>query len=336
MASNNFFNKLHKSVKEKFSEIEHYALSVYKNITHFVTVDIWNLDLHSIGKVKRRVYQNLKVILVTVKNLGKLRIGLYSVSLSFFTVMSLVPFIAVMFFITGGFGLEKHLQSVLYQTFAGDEQIIDMLIRFANNIIKSGENGIFGAISFLIFIWTIIWLIMNIERAFNDIWEVHKSRNIGRRLLYYLGFLVAAPFIVILFLSVAVFFNNALGNYGVKIWHFRTISAFVQWIAYYVVSVFAFTIVNKTVPYKKVSFRAALNSSLITAFAFVVVQFLYTGTQLMVTRLNAVYGAFAALPLFLVWLNVSWTVVLIGAELARAFQNVELNLQAGNMEADKK
>lgn len=314
-----FFKEIGQVFKERSAALQR----SYKSFMQFITVDIWNLNIKDLSGIKKRFYRHVKVVLVTVKNLGKVRLGLYSVSLSFFSVMALVPFVAVAFFITGGFGMEKHLEYVIYQTFAGDTKIVDMLLNFANNIIKSGQNGIFGGISFLFFVWTIIWLIFNIQRDFNDIWEVKKSRSFARNMLYYIGFLIISPFLIILFLSVMVFLNNALGNYGVKIWHFKTISAFVQWLAYYVTSVLAFTIVNKYIPNIKVSFRAAFNSSVITALAFVIVQFLYTGTQLMVTRLNAVYGAFAAFPLFLVWLNVSWTIVLIGAEIAHAFENVE-------------
>jgi membrane protein len=320
----NIFKGFFKEIGQVFKERTAALQRSYKSFMQFITVDIWNLNIKNVGGAKKRLYRHLKVVLVTVQNLGKVRLGLYSVSLSFFSVMALVPFVAVAFFVTGGFGMEKHLEYVIYQTFAGDTKLVDMLINFANNIIKSGQNGIFGAISFLFFVWTIIWLIFNIQRDFNEIWEVKKPRSFARNLLYYIGFLIISPFLIILFLSVMVFFNNALGNYGVKIWHFKTISAFVQWIAYYVATVLALTVVNKYIPNIKVSFKAAINSSIITAFAFVIVQFLYTGTQLMVTRLNAVYGAFAAFPLFLVWLNVSWTIVLIGAEIAHAFENVDL------------
>lgn len=298
---------------------------IFTDVRKFLAVDIWNINVQSIGRARKSFYNTLKVVILAVKDIAKVRLGLYSVSLTFFTMLALVPFLAVMFFVTGGFGLENHLEYVLMHSFdAIEENILQGIISSANNIVASGRKGLFGAISFLTFIWTIIWLIMNIERSFNVVWNVGRARSIGKRLLYYFGFLLVAPFIVVLFLSVSVFFNNALGNYGVKIWHFRTISAFVQWLSYYIVCVFAFTVVNKYIPNTPVKWKVSLRASVITAFAFVLLQFIYTGTQLVVTRLNAVYGAFAAIPLFLVWLNISWTIILIGAEIAHALQNVHL------------
>ncbi len=307
------------------------ATELFSDVRRFLAVDIWNINVQSIGRARKSFYNTLKVVILTIKDLAKVRLGLYSISLTFFTMLALVPFLAVMFFVTGGFGLGNHLEYVLMHSFdAIDEEILQGIIASANNIVASGRKGIFGAISFLTFIWTIIWLIMNIERSFNVVWNVERARSIGKRLLYYFGFLLVAPFIIVLFLSVSVFFNNALGNYGVKIWHFRTISAFVQWLSYYIVCVFAFTVVNKYIPNTPVGWKVSLRASIITAFAFVLLQFIYTGTQLVVTRLNAVYGAFAAIPLFLVWLNISWTIILIGAEIAHALQNIHMQQETAS------
>lgn len=312
--------------RDFLAAVLHFVRSIefaFAEIRKFLLVDIWNINVQSIGKARQSFYNTLKVVLLTIKNLAKVRLGLYSISLTFFTMLALVPFVAVMFFVTGGFGLEKHLEYVLFNTFdVVDESILQGIVESANNIVSSGKKGLFGAVSFLAFIWTIIWLIMNIERSFNIVWEVKRSRAFGKRLLYYIGFLLTAPFLIVLFLSVTVFVNNALGNYGVKIWHFETISAFVQWISYYIVCVLAFTVVNKYIPNTIVRWKASFRASVITAFAFVLLQFLYTGTQLFVTRLNAVYGVFAAIPLFLIWLNISWTIILVGAEIAHALQNI--------------
>ncbi|MGM9773766.1 MAG: YihY/virulence factor BrkB family protein [Candidatus Egerieousia sp.] len=330
MASTKSYRMRFGAVKGFFRDFKaaalHFARSIaelFVDVRNFLTEDIWNINVQSISKARKSFYNTLKVVILAVKDIAKVRLGLYSISLTFFTMLALVPFLAVMFFVTGGFGLENHLEYVLLHSFeAIDENILQGIITSANNIVASGRKGIFGAISFFAFIWTIIWLIMNIERSFNVIWDVERSRSIGKRFLYYFGFLLVAPFMIILFLSVSVFFNNALGNYGVKIWHFETISAFVQWISYYIVCVLAFTVVNKYIPNTAVKWKASLRASIITAFAFVLLQFLYTGTQLVVTRLNAVYGAFAAIPLFLIWLNISWTIILIGAEIAHALQNI--------------
>lgn len=299
-------------------------VELFTTIKKFFFVDIWNINI----KEQRPLHYYLKVVAHTVginkkgeaAETKKMQIATHAASLSYFSVLALIPLFAAMFFVTKGFGLDDKLEQIINQTFSGNPKAMGLLLNLANNIIESSKNGLFGAISFLVFIWTVIWLIINIERAFDDIWETKKMRGFGKQLLYYIGFLIILPFILILFLSVLVLVTNTLGDYGVKIWYFETISAFVQWLIYYGISIIAITVINKSIPNKKVLWGSAFKASLITALAFVIVQFLYTGTQLMVSRLNSVYGAFAAFPLFLIWLNLSWTVILIGAKLTYAFQ----------------
>lgn len=292
---------------------------LYSSIVKFFTEDIWNFD-QTESRARRKILHYGRVVVVTVKNIGKVRLGIYAAQLCFCTTLALVPFVAVMFFITGGLGLENYLQNTLYQIFADNAEILDFIIAAAGNIISSGEKGLFGIISSLIFVWTIIWLLFSTQRAFNTIWGVKAAHGFGKNLLYYLGILLVAPFLIMLFLSFSIFFSNTVGSYGIKIWHFRTISAFVQWVVYYLLSIIAFTLINIFVPNRKIRFKAALKASIITAFFFVLIQFLYTGTQLMVSRLNTIYGVVAAFPLFLIWLDISWTIILVGAEVTHAFQ----------------
>lgn len=292
---------------------------LYGKFVKFFKEDIWNTQ--EISRRKLRHY--CRVVAVTVQNVGKVRLGIYSSQLSFFTALALVPFVALMFFITGGLGLEKYLEATLYQTFADNTEALGLIIKSANNIIAGGEKGLFGLISALVFFWIVIWLLFSVQRAFNTIWEVKPSHGFGKNLLYYLCIILVLPFLITMFLSFSIFFSNTVGHYGVKIWHFKTISAFVQWLMYYILSAATFTLVNKLIPSRKISLKASLKASLITAFFFVLIQFLYTGTQLMVSRLNTIYGIIAAFPLFLIWLNISWTIVLLGAEVTHAFQ-VEL------------
>ncbi len=310
-------------------------VELISELVRFFTIDLWNINIknqkplhyylkvisHTIGikkKEENTVYQFGKKV--------KFRLGFYSATLSYLTVLAFVPFIAAMFFTTKGFGLDKELEVVLLEAFSPDLEIVNTIINLARNIITSIESNLFGFISFAIFTWAVIWLIINIEVAFDDIWCAKKTRSFGKQLFYYISFIIISPFILILFLSVLVFISNALGNYGVKIWRFETISAFMQWLIYYGISIIAFSVINKFIPNTKVLWRSAFKASLIAAFGFVVIQFLYTGTQLMVSRTNAVYGVFAAFPLFLIWLNISWKVILLSAQLTASFQEEDIKI----------
>ena len=288
----------------------------------FITEDVWNLNLEDFGRAKQRLIKYLKIAIYTIKEAGHDKLGFHAIALTFFSTMSLVPFAAVCFALMGGVGLKNRLQSLLLESFSGSAETLRWVIQFADNSIESITNSSFGVVSFGIFISTIIWLILNVEKSFNDIWKVERRRSIAKRLLYYIGILMVAPFLITIFLSIALVFSNALGSIDIGIKQFSSISFVVQWLAFYGIVLFVFTTMYKYIPSVKVHFWAAFPAAIISALAFSVVQYLYMETQLLVSRANAIYGAFAAIPLFLVWMNISWTIILIGAEISHAFQYV--------------
>ncbi|MDO4367567.1 MAG: YihY/virulence factor BrkB family protein [Bacteroidales bacterium] len=295
----------------------------YSWLVKFLTNDIWNIKLEDFGKAKRRGIKYLRVALVTIKEAGKDKLGLFSIALTFFSTLSLVPFLACCLAVTSGVGLERTLEELLLKSFSGNEEMVNYVLRFAGNIINDSTKNSFGVVSFVFFMCTIIWLMMNVEKAFNGIWKVERRRSITKRFLYYIGILIVGPFIMLTFLSIYIFFHNVLNGIGIGLEFFPNIGYLLQWIIFYGIVVLAFTIMFKYIPNVKVRFDAAFPASLITALAFVGMQFIYLETQLMVSRMNAVYGAFAAIPLFLIWMNISWTIILIGAEISHANQYVD-------------
>lgn len=298
--------------------------SLFAWVKKFITEDIWDLNLEDFSIAKRNAIKYLKVALITIQKSGNDKLGLYAVSLSFFSAMSAVPFIAVALAVTGGVGFEVKLQELLYENFSTNHEILNWLLQFANNIIETGQKDIFGLISFLFFVWIVIWMIRNVEKSFNEIWNVERNRSLTKRFLYYFGILITAPFIILIFLSVFNVFTNQISNIGYGLIHMESIGFALQWILFYGMVLFTFTVMYKYIPNVKVHFRAAFNAALISAAAFVIMQYLYMETQILVSRINAVYGAFAAVPLFLIWMNISWAIILVGAEISHAFQYVKL------------
>jgi len=303
----------------RYTEIKH----TYQRILKFVVIDIWHLDLSELSIMRARMIRYLKVLIITIRGYSSDKAGLQAVGLSFFSAMAVVPFVALMFAVTKGFGLAQKLETLLLTYFSDNEDIIQYILQFANNIIKSGQNGFFGAVSFIFLLWTVIWLMLSIEKSFNDIWKVEAKRSFGKRALYYPLLLLVSPLIISIFMSLGLIYSNALKSVGLQIDRFIPVTSIFTWLTFYGVVVMVFTLMYYFIPNIKVKFAAAFNSSLIISFAFVVVQFFYLETQLMVSGLNAVYGVFAAIPLFLVWMNICWTLILFGAELSHAYQNVD-------------
>lgn len=281
------------------------------------------MDMSELTIMKARMIKYLKVLIITIKGFTNDKVSLQATTLSYFSAMSVVPFVSVMFIITNGFGIDESLEALIYKNFAGNEKIISYILTFAENIIESSKSGLFGVISILFLLSTIIWLMLGIEKAFNETWKLDSGRTFKKRLLYYITLLIVSPFVIFIFLSLGLLYSDILNTVGLEVDRFIPVTSIFTWLTAYFVVVAVFTAMYKFIPNTKVKVSAAFNSALILAFAFIAVQFVYLETQLMVNGLNAVYGVFAAVPLFMVWMNISWTIILFGAELSHAFQNVD-------------
>lgn len=306
-------------MKDLFEEIQ----ELYKWLIKFITVDIWRINLDDLSNARSKLIKYLKVAIITVREASLNRLGLYAFSFSFFSTMAMVPFAAVAFAVTEGFGLKDTLQSLLLEYFSDNKEIVQLIIGFAENIVSISQQDAFGIIGLVCFVSTIIWLILKVEQCFNIIWKAERGRSIAKRFLYYFGLLIIAPLVITMFLSVTLVFTNTLVTIGLDIFKFKFAGFVIRWLVFYAIITLFFTILYKYVPNVKVKFNAAFYAALISAGAFVGLQYLYMETQLLVSRLNSVYGAFAAIPLFLTWMNMSWTIILTGAEISHAYQYVE-------------
>lgn len=299
-----------------------YISEKVKKTKQFIDEDIWNLDLESFSRMKARLIREAQTIIVAIRNFSKLNLGLRATALSFFTTMSLIPFVAVVFSIANKAGFGSYLKSLLFDAFEDDELLVRVL-SFADNIIATA-HGPYGMVSFLLFVWLVIWLFISVETAFNTIWKVQKQRNIIKRSLAYLGVIVASPFIIVAVISVSLSATNAADYInGVPVLAY-TKDLFI-WIVFFILVAAALFVCYKFIPNAKVKIRSAVISAIIAALAFTAVQYVYVETQVFVSRLSAVYGVFAAVPLFMVWVNIAWYIVIVGADVSYALQNVDNN-----------
>jgi membrane protein len=289
----------------------------------FLNDEIWNIDLEELSKAKARFIKYMKVLLITIKTFSGEKIGFQAVALSFFSTMSVVPFVAVIFAITGGFGLADKLTEFLYSYFNNSQQIIDTILGFAQNIINTAQSSAMGLVSALLFVWIVIWMMMNVERVFNNVWMVQKSRNLIKRLSMIIAMLIVSPFVVMVFFGGSFVYSHALSYLGLDVESFSTYKTIITWTLFGAVAVFTFSAMYKFIPNSYVEYSNALRAAAFSGIAFTIMQYLYLETQVFVTRLNGIYGAFAAVPLFMVWINIGWFIILIGAELSYAFQHVD-------------
>jgi membrane protein len=289
----------------------------------FLSDDIWLLDLEELSKAKARFVKYTKILLLTIKTFSAEKIGFQAVALSFFSTMSVVPFIAIAFAITGGFGLDGILKDFLYGYFTNSQQVIDQVLGFADNLIYTAQGGAVGLMSALTFVWIVIWMMMNVERVFNNVWRVQKSRNIIKRLSVIIAMLFVSPFVVIVFFGGSVVYSHALSYLGLDMASLTAFKTILTWALFGVIAVFTFSAMYKFIPNYDVNYSDALRAAVYSGIAFTLMQYLYLETQVFMTRLNGIFGVFAAIPLFMVWINIGWFIILIGAELSYAFQHVD-------------
>ena len=293
------------------------------NLKNFFRNDIWELNLEELSKARARFVKYVKVMMITIRTFSSEKIGFQAVALSFFSTMAVVPFVAIMFAITNGFGLAERLTELLYSYFDNSQQIIDTILGFAQNLINTAQSNSVGLISALLFAWIVVWMMMSVERVFNNVWRVQKSRNLIKRLSVIIGMILVSPVIVMVFFGGSFIYSHALGYLGLDMETMSTIKTIITWLLFGAIATFTFSAMYKFIPNVDVAYSNALIAAVPSGIAFTVMNYLYLETQVMVTRLNGVYGAFAAVPLFMVWVNIGWYTILIGAELSYAFQHVD-------------
>ena len=292
-------------------------------LIQFFKDEIWTLDMEDLSRARARFIKYMKVMMITIKTFSSEKIGFQAVALSFFSTMSVVPFLAVVFAVTGGLGLADKLTEFLYEYFNNSQQIIDTILGFAKNIIDTAQSSTMGLVSALLFVWIVIWMMMNVERVFNNVWMVQKSRNLFKRLSVTTAMLLVSPFIVLVFFGGSVVYSHALGYIGLNVESFTVFKTILGWTLFAAVATMTFSAMYKFIPNAPVDYSNALRAAIFSGVAFTIMQYLYLETQVFVTRLNGIFGAFAAVPLFMIWINVGWFIILIGAELSYAFQHVD-------------
>ena len=293
------------------------------SLLRFLTRDIWALDFSQLSNARKRLLRNVQAFLLTAKGFTSERVGREAVALSQFTILAFVPLVAVILFVSHGFGLDRILSDYLAESFPTSSQLVSVIIDYAMNLVKATESGLFGWISFLSFIWTVIWLMLNIGIAFNRIWQVKEPRKLWQRILLYIALLLATPFVLLLFLSGWGYYIRFIGALDGHLGAFGFIKTNLFWLALYGVVVLALSVMYKFIPTAKVRYGSALKAAFIVGVVFVGIQYLYMGTQVVITRLSAVYGALASIPLLIIWMNLCWQVILFGAELSRGYTLVD-------------
>ena len=299
-------------------------MKLTNKITDLFSDRIWTLDTGSATPAYAELVRIVKLIRITFKTFTENRMGFQCVALSYFITLALVPLIALAFAITGGLGLDGKITEFLQMALPNNPEIVSLLSERAAGIIDSAQGGGLGLVSAIFFLWTILWMMFQVERVFNNVWGILKiPRKIYMRFGFYFLVLLLSPFIIIIFGSGVVYATNLPNLYGIDLKEARFVFKLIGYAVFYVILVATLSVMYKYIPAVKVEYRYALRSALIAGIIFILFQYLYLNTQMFVGRLNQAYGILAAIPLFLIFLNFSWQIIIFGAQLTYSFQNVD-------------
>ncbi|HBG26718.1 MAG: ribonuclease BN [Planctomycetes bacterium GWF2_41_51] len=299
---------------------------MFKKWIDFIETDLWRMRLKDQPRRKFFLFRLLQVIVLAYRGFNENKCRFKASALTFYSLLSMVPIVALMFAIAKGFGLQKQVEEQLLERTQGQQEVVTRIIEFSNKMLEETSGGLIAGIGVIFLFWAIIKVLSNIENSFNEIWGVIKPRSLGRKFSDYISMFLICPILLAISGSLTIFVNSQfqtlttkipmLQNLGLLFWLPLKMLPYVSvWIL--------FTFIFAFMPNTKVKFTSALLAGIVAGTIFQFVQWIYVNFQIGVAKYGAIYGSFAAIPLFLIWLQTSWLIVLFGAELSFATQNVE-------------
>ena len=295
-------------------------------VINFLKTDIWRIRLKSYPRSKSFFLRQLRIIVLAIRGFDEDKCAFRASALTFYSLLSVVPVIAMMFGVAKGFGLEKRVETEILTRMQGQDEVAKKIIDFANSLLENASGGFIAGIGVAFLFWTIIKVLGNIEHSFNDIWGVKTPRSIGRKFSDYLSMMLLCPFLLVMASSATVLISSQVRMIIQKYSIFSALGPVIFLLLRllpYCTLWITFTFVFIFMPNTKIKLKSGLLAGIVAGTCFQLTQWIYINFQIGAAKYGAIYGSFAALPLFLLWLQISWLVVLFGAELSFAHQNVE-------------
>jgi membrane protein len=286
---------------------------------------IWHIPLSELSRKKSFLFKQMRIIVLAARGFSNDKVQLRASALTFYSLLSVVPIAAIAFAIAKGFGLDQNLERLIIDKFQSQQEVLNWLLEKARTALQETRGGYIAGIGMVILFWSVMSLLNHIESSFNHIWQIRASRSWYRKFTDYLTIMLIAPVFIILSSSITVFVNTELTAFMLQapiLDFFKPLIGFLFRLTPFFLSWITLTILFIIMPNAKVKFGPALISGVIAGTILQIMQWFYIDLQFGITKLSAIYGSFAAVPLFIVWMQSSWIVVLLGAELSFANQNV--------------
>jgi len=296
----------------------------FQGVLRFLRTDVWQ-DPEGAGRLRIFSYQVLRIFLLTINGLRDQLILLRASALSYSTLLAIVPLLAIAFSMMKGLGVHSHVQHLLvnYLT-AEQEELTNRIIEYISNT----DFKALGALGTGLLIFAVLMMLSNVERTFNDLWGVTRDRRIARKISDYISVLILGPLLMVISTAMITSVSShavvqTLTRYEIFEQFFVLFNTILPHAGLWI----AFTAMYILMPNTRVKFLPALIAGVVCGSLWELAFRVYTDFNIGVARYNTIYGTFAVLPIFIIWLYISWIIVLIGAQMSYAIQNLRSHQQ---------
>ena len=297
-------------------------IAFFEGIYNFIRFDIWRITEYELTKSRRFFYRVVKTIVLAIRGFVVDNLNVRASALTYSILFAMIPLFALIIAIAKGFGVDKLIENSLQGTFIGQANLVPTVMGFVQRYLESTQGGLFIGIGIAILFGSVMNFFMQVEKAFNSIWQVKKSRSLIRQFTTYFSAILIIPLLIVLSSGFSIYVNAILSHS----YFFSLLSPVLRFgvkFIPYIINWIVFTIMYMVIPNTRVRFYNAMLAGILAGSAFQLFQILYINGQVYLSRFNVVYGSFAAIPLLLLWLQISCLIILLGAEISYASQNIK-------------
>lgn len=291
-------------------------------LINFITHDIWRITEHELSKTRRLLYRFVKIVVLAFRAFITERLSVKASALTYSILFAVVPMFALIIAIGRGFGVESLIEKSLEESFVAQANMIPTVMGFVQRYLETTQGGLFIGVGLIVLLVSVMNFFIQVELAFNEIWQVKKSRSVVNQFTMYFSAMLIIPFFIVLSSGISIYINTILN----KSVFYDILSPFLRFsvkFSPYLLNWIIFTIMYLVIPNTRVKFKDAAVAGVLAGSAFQLFQVLYINGQVLLSRYDVVYGSFAAIPLLLLWLQISCLIVLLGAEISYASQNIQ-------------
>lgn len=296
----------------------------FSDIIQFIRYDMWRLTANDLdSKAKRIGYGIIRTIVLVVRGFTSKNLNNTAKALTYSLIFAIVPILAMVMAVAKGFGVVDIIEQHLNASFLGETNLVPTIMAMVERYLETAQGGLFIGIGIIILLWAIYSFFLSVETAFNNIWNVKKSRSILRQVTTYIAIVVLIPVIIVCSAGINIFLNTTIeSTMHVEALHdffHQTGVKFMQFVMCWLL----FTVMYIGIPNTKVRFMSAVIPGVLMGTLFQLLEMLSVYLIAMLSRTSIVYGAFASVPILMTWLQYTSLLILIGAEMSFAIQNNE-------------